>query len=286
MAVESSPTVRRRQLAAELRRLRLAAKLTIEQVAEQLEWSQGKVSKIENARVSVLPRDVRHLLTVYGVGEGDEREALLALAAQSRKRGWWQQYGEAVPQWFQTYVGLEAEATAIALYQAEYVPGLLQTRDYAIAVHSAARMNAHGEEIEQQVAVRMQRQTRLAGDSALQLWAVLNEAVIRRMVGDRATMHEQLVELTEAAAAPNITVQILPFGGGAHPAMDSAFSLLTFDRPAAGDVVYFEYPTGALYVEKPDEVARYRLAFDHLRAVALSPDETRKLLTRSADDLA
>jgi transcriptional regulator with XRE-family HTH domain len=286
MAVESSPTVRRRQLAAELRRLRLAAKLTIEQVADQLEWSQGKVSKIENARVSVLPRDVRHLLTVYGVGEGDEREALQALAAQSRKRGWWQQYGEAVPAWFQTYVGLEAEATAIADYQAEYVPGLLQTRDYAVAVHSAARMNATGEEIEQQVAVRMQRQARLTGDGAPQLWVVLNEAVIRRLVGDRATMHEQLVKLATESSAPNITLQILPFGAGAHPAMDSAFALLTFDRPAAGDVVYFEYPTGALYLEKPDEVARYRLAFDHLRAIALSPEGTRKLLTRTADDLA
>ncbi len=197
MAVESSPTVRRRQLAAELRRLRLAAKLTIEQVADQLEWSQGKVSKIENARVSVLPRDVRHLLTAYGVGEGEEREALLALAAQSRKRGWWQQYGEAVPEWFQTYVGLEAEAAAIARYQAEYVPGLLQTRDYAIAVHSAARMNASGQEIEQQVAVRMERQARLTGDGAPQLWVVLNEAVIRRLVGDRATMHEQLVKLSD-----------------------------------------------------------------------------------------
>jgi transcriptional regulator with XRE-family HTH domain len=286
MAVESSPTVRRRQLAAELRRLRLAAGLKIEQVAEQLEWSQGKVSKIENARVSVLPRDVRHLLRVYGIGVGDERDALVALATQSRQRGWWQQYGDAVPDWFATYVGLEAEATAIALYQAEYVPGLLQTRAYATAVHSAARMNAHDEEIEQQVAVRMQRQARLSGDSPPQLWAVLNEAVIRRLVGDRATMHEQLSKLAEASAAPNITVQVLPFSAGAHPVMDSAVSLLTFDRPAAGDVVYFEYPTGALYVEKPDEVARYRLAFDHLRAVALSPEETRKLLTRSADDLA
>ena len=286
MAVESSPTVRRRQLAAELRRLRLAAKLTIEQVAAHLEWSQGKVSKIENARVSVLPRDVRHLLTAYGVGEGEEREALLALAAQSRKRGWWQQYGEAVPEWFQTYVGLEAEAAAIARYQAEYVPGLLQTRAYAIAVHSAARINASGEEIEQQVAVRMQRQARLTGDGAPQLWVVLNEAVIRRLVGDRATMHEQLGKLIEQSNAPNITLQVLPFTAGAHPAMDSAFSMLTFDRPAAGDVVYFEYPTGALYLEKPDEVARYRLAFDHLRAVALSPDETRRLLARSAEDLA
>jgi hypothetical protein len=234
----------------------------------------------------VLPRDVRHLLRVYGIGDGDERDALVALAAQSRQRGWWQQYGGAVPEWFQTYVGLEAEATAIVRYQAEYVPGLLQTRAYATAVHGAARMNASGEEIEQQVAVRMQRQARLNGDGAPQLWVVLNEAVIRRVVGDRATMHEQLVKLAQAAAAPNVTLQVLPFEAGAHPAMDFAFALLTFDRPAAGDVVYFEYPTGALYLEKPDEVARYRLAFDHLRAVALSPEETRKLLTRCADDLA
>ena len=121
----------------------------------------------------------------------------------------------------------------------------------------------------------MERQARLTGDGAPQLWVVLNEAVIRRLVGDRATMHEQLVKLSDESNAPNITLQVLPVAAGAHPAMDSAFSMLTFDRPAAGDVVYFEYPTGALYLEKPDEVARYRLAFDHLRAVALSPHSGR-----------
>jgi transcriptional regulator with XRE-family HTH domain len=286
MAASSSPTVRRRQLAAELKRLRLAARLTIEQVAERLEWSQGKVSKIENARVSVLPRDVRHLLDVYEVPEGPERELLLTLARQSRERGWWQQYGEAVPEWFATYVGLEAEAAHIARYQAEYVPGLLQTQEYATAVHAAALMNADQAEIASQVAVRMERQARLSEDGAPQLWVVLNEAVIRRLVGDRATMHEQLVKLAGASGNPNITLQVLPFEAGAHPAMDSAFSMLTFDPPTAGAVVYLEHPTGALYLEKQDEVARYRLIFDHLRAMALSPSDSQRLLSRTADDLA
>ena len=280
MAVSSSPTVRRRQLAAELKHLRLAARLTIEQVAERLEWSQGKVSKIENPRVSVLPRDVRHLLNVYEVPDGPEREVLLTLARQSRERGWWQQHGEAVPEWFATYVGREAEAARIAYYQAEYVPGLLQTREYATAVHSAALINAS------QVAVRMERQARLAEDGAPQLWVVLNEAVLRRLVGDRGTMHGQLVRLAGASGEPNITLQVLPFGAGAHPAMDSAFSMLTFDPPTAGAVVYLEHPTGALYLEKPDEVARYRLIFDRLRAMALSPSESQRLLSRTADDLA
>jgi len=183
MAASSSPTVRRRQLATELKRLRLAAKMTIEQVAEHLEWSPGKISKIENARVSVLPRDVRRLLEAYGTGEGPERETLLTLARQSRERGWWQQYGEAVTEWFQTYVGLEAAASAISTYQAEYVPGLLQTEAYATAVHRAALMNADEGEISKQVTVRMARQHRLTEPDAPQLWVVLNEAVIRRLVG-------------------------------------------------------------------------------------------------------
>jgi transcriptional regulator with XRE-family HTH domain len=286
MAAPSSPTVRRRQLAAELKRLRPAAKMTIEQVAEHLEWSPGKISKIENARVSVLPRDVRHLLEAYGIGEGPEREALLTLARQSRERGWWQQYGEAVPEYFQTYVGLEAAASAISTYRAEYVPGLLQTEAYATAVHRAALMNADEGEIGNQVAVRMARQHRLTEPDAPQLWVVLNEAVIRRVVGERGVMRAQLVKLSELSGAPNVVIQILPFSAGAHPAMDSAFSVVTFDPPTPGDVVYFEYPSGALYLEVPDDVARYRLMFDHLRAMALAPEESRRLLARSAEDLA
>jgi len=286
MAPSSSPTVRRRRLAAELHRLRQASKLTIEQVAEQLEWSPGKVSKIENARVSVLPRDARKLLDTYGITEGQERELLLTLARESRERGWWQQYGEAVPEWFATYVGLEAEAAVISVYQAEIVPGLLQTQRYAVALHRAELMNATEEEIEQHVAVRMERQARLKQPDAPHLWVVLNEAALRRVVRERAVMHEQLLKLTEAANAPNITLQVLPFSAGAHASMDSAFWIVSFDPPTDGDIVYFEHPTCSLYLEKPDEVARYRLVYEHLRAASLSLDESRRLLARSAADLA
>ena len=286
MAPSSSPTVRRRRLAAELHRLRQASKLTIEQVAESLEWSPGKVSKIENARVSVLPRDARKLLDTYGITEGQERELLLTLARESRERGWWQQYGEAIPEWFATYVGLEAEAAVISVYQAEIVPGLLQTQRYAAALHRAELMNATEEEIERHVAVRMERQARLKQPDAPHLWVVLNEAVLRRIVGERAIMHEQLLKLTEAANAPNITLQVLPFSAGAHASMDSAFWIVSFDPPTDGDIVYFEHPTCSLYLEKPDEVARYRLVYEHLRAASLSLDESRRLLARSAADLA
>jgi transcriptional regulator with XRE-family HTH domain len=269
-----------------MRRLRQASKLTIEQVAESLEWSPGKVSKIENARVSVLPRDARRLLNVYGITEGPERDLLVTLARESRERGWWQQYGEAVPEWFATYVGLEAEAAAIATYRAETVPGLLQTQRYAAALHRAELMNATEEEIDQHVAVRMQRRVRLTEPDAPQLWVVLNEAVIRRVIGERSIMREQLFKLAEAATAPNITLQVLPFSAGAHASMDSAFSIVSFDPPTDGEVVYFEHPTCSLYVEKPDEVARYRLVYEHLRAASLSLDESRRLLARTAEDLA
>jgi transcriptional regulator with XRE-family HTH domain len=286
MAPSSSPTVRRRRLAAELHRLRQVSKLTIEQVAEALEWSPGKVSKIENARVSVLPRDARKLLETYGVPAGDERELLLSLARESRQRGWWQNYGEAIPEWFATYVGLEAEAVTISSYRAETVPGLLQTERYAAALHRAAMVNATEEEIGRHVAVRMERQARLTQPDAPNFWVVLNEAVIRRIVGERAVMHEQLGKLIEAASAPNVTLQVLPFSSGAHASMDSAFSILGFDPPTDGEVVYFEHPTCSLYLEKPDDVARYRLVYEHLRAASLSLDESRRLLARSAEDLA
>jgi transcriptional regulator with XRE-family HTH domain len=286
MAPSSSPTVRRRRLATELHRLRQASKLTIEQVAEALEWSTGKVSKIENARVSVLPRDARRLLDTYGVTEGEERELLLQLARESRERGWWQQYGEAIPDWFATYVGLEAEASTISAYQAEIVPGLLQTERYAAALHRAELIKATEEEIERHVRVRMERQARLKQPDAPQLWVVLNEAVLRRMIGGRPVMHEQLVKLAEAANTPNITLQVLPFSAGAHASMDSAFSVVSFEPPTDGEIVYFEHPTCSLYLEKPEEVARYRLVYEHLRAASLSLDESRRLIVRSAEELA
>jgi len=283
----SSPTVKRRRLAAELRRYREQAALTIDDVAERLEWSTAKISRIENARVSVLPRDVKFLLGVYGLSEGDQAwDVLLTLARESRQKGWWHQYGDAIPDWFEVYVGLEAEAANVSSYHAEFIPGLIQTKDYARAVHKAALITATDDEIEQLVSVRMARQELLASTDALQVWLVLNEAVLRRLVGGRAVMHEQLKRLVEVTNLPNMTLQVVPFSVGAHAAMDGSFRLLGFPDPTDPLVVYIEYQTGALYLEKPQEVSRYTLMFDHLRAASLPVDASRTLIARVADELA
>jgi transcriptional regulator with XRE-family HTH domain len=286
MPARSSPTVKRRRLAAELRRYREAASLTIEEVAERLEWSTAKISRIENARVGVLPRDVKFLLTIYGLSDQDEAwDVLLNLARESRQRGWWQQYGEAVPDWFEVYVGLEAEAATIFGYDAEFVPGILQTEDYAWAVHQAQLVSATNGEIDRLVKVRMARQEILRSSDAPQLWLILNEAVIRRVVGNGSVMRDQLERLIEASRMPNLTLQVIPFNAGAHAAMDGSFSLLGFPEPNDPQIVYIEYHTGSLYLERPAEVGRYSLMFDHLRASALPVDTSRSLMARVAEEL-
>ncbi len=286
MPARSSPTVKRRRLAAELRRLREAANLTIDDVAERLEWSTAKISRIENARVSVMPRDVKFLLRTYGFAEDDIGfEVLLSLARESRQKGWWQQYGEAIPDWFQVFVGLEAEAASIWGYDSEFVPGILQTEEYARAVHQAQLINATDHDIDRLVRVRMERQELLKSDDAPELWLVLNESVVRRVVGGPAVMRDQLHRLIEASRMPNVTLQIVPFSAGAHPAMDGSFNLLGFPEPTDPQIVYIEYHTGALYMERPSEVDRYRLAFDHLRAAAASVDASRVDMERVAEEL-
>ncbi len=288
MPARTNPTVKRRRLAAELRRYREKAGLTIEEVADRLEWSTAKISRIENVRVGVLPRDVKFLLRVYGLTDRDPTwDVLLTLARESRQKGWWHQYGEAVPDWFEVYVGLEADAATMSAYHVEFVPGLLQTEDYARAVHRASLINATDEEIEQQVKVRMARQELLTAPDAPQAWLVLNEAVIRRVIGGHAVMHAQLTRLAEASASlPNTTVQVVAFDAGAHASMDGSFNILSFPDPSDPVVVYLEYHTGALYLEKPQETARYRLIFDHLRAAALSVDASRALIESVAGELA
>jgi transcriptional regulator with XRE-family HTH domain len=287
MPSHSSPTVKRRRLAAELRRRRDEAGMTIEEVADQLEWSAAKISRIENSRVSVLPRDVKFLLRTYGAEEGTEEwEALLVLSRESRQKGWWNAHGDAIPEWFATYVGLEADATTMRTYESEVVPGLLQTEDYARAVHEATMLTATEEEIEKQVAVRMARQDRLTAANTPQIWVVINEAVIRRIVGGAEVMCAQLVALAEASGRPNLTLQVLPFSVGAHAGMDGAFMILGFPEPTDPDVVYVHYYAGTLYLEKPQESERYTLMFDHLRAAALPVSQSRDLIVRVADELA
>ena len=273
-------TVGSRRLVIELKRFREAAGLTGEQVAEQMGWSVAKVYRIEGDKVRVLPRDAQRLLKLYGIG-GEQAEAVMELARAARAKDWWHQYSGAIPEWFQFYVGLEAAASAMQEYCAELVTGLLQTEAYARAVMAAAARSDTGE-MDRQVAVRLERQKRITAPDAPSLWVVLDEAVLRRQVGGPAVMAAQLAHIDQMAAQPNVTVQVLPFTAGAHPAMLGSFTLMQFPDPADKDVVYLEAETGALYLEKPQDVRRYSLMIDYLRAQALGPAESRALIAQLA----
>ena len=273
-------TVGSRRLVIELKSFREQAGLTGEQVAEQMGWSVAKVYRIEGDKVRVLPRDAQRLLTLYGIG-GEQAEAVMELARAARAKDWWHQYSGAIPEWFQFYVGLEAAASAMQEYCAELVTGLLQTEAYARAVMAAAA-RSDAEEMDRQVAVRLERQKRLTAPDAPSLWVVLDEAVLRRQVGGPAVMAGQLAHIDQMAGQANVTVQVLPFTAGAHPAMLGSFTLMQFPDPADKDVVYLEAETGALYLEKPQDVRRYSLMIDYLRAQALGPAESRALIAQLA----
>jgi hypothetical protein len=280
-----SPTVRRRRLRAELRRLRTERGLTIDTVQE---LSKGDIktpnlSRWETGERNVRPTDVRLLLDIYEI-DGEEREALLTLARQAKERGWWQSYGTAVPGWFQFYVGLESEASTISEYSGELVPGLLQTADYYRAFLGTAPggdPRITGKEVD----VRLARQERLASDDPPELWTVLNEAVIRRNVGGSAVMRTQLEHLAELAALPRVTIQVLPFCAGVHPAMDGSFSILGFPVPSDPAVVYMENQAGSVYLEEAADIDRFSRIFSHLIAKALSPEDSQRLLRTVAADI-
>ena len=286
MPVRPSPTVRRRRLRYELRRLRDEHGLTIEQVQDRSggDIKAPSISRWENGERSVRPTDLRLLLDIYGV-DGERREALLTLARQAKERGWWQSYGSAIPHWFQVYVGLEAEASSVRVYESELVHGLLQTADYYRAFLHAAPAAALDAEADRKIEVRLARQERLTGEDPPDYWAVLNEAVIRRVTGGPAVMREQLRHIADMAALPHVNVQVLPFTAGVHPAMDGSFEILGFPEPGDPDVVYLENQAGSLYLEEQPEIDRYARMFSHLMAKALDPDESRRMITQIAADL-
>jgi transcriptional regulator with XRE-family HTH domain len=286
MPVRPSPTVRRRRLRYELRRLREDRGLTIEQVQDRSggDLKAPTISRWETGDRSVRPTDLRLLLDIYDI-HGDQREALLTLARQAKERGWWQSYISAIPEGFQTYVGLEAEAARIHVYAAELVHGLLQTPDYYRAFLRTAPAAANDEQAERKVAVRLTRQERLTSDEPPEYWAVLNEAVIRRVVGGPRVMREQLRHIAEVANLPHVNVQVLPFSAGAHPAMEGTFNILGFPEQTDPDVVYLENQAGSLYLEEEAEIGRYTQMFNHLMAKALDPDESRRMVARVAEDL-
>lgn len=283
MASTQTPTVRRRRLALELRRLREAAKLTCEEVAEQLECSASKISRVETGRVSVSPRDVRDMLEIYGVPP-DQRDSLVQLARESRQKGWWHAYGDSVSPHFATYLGLEGAAFEIRIYEVNLIPGLLQTEEYARAVITAGMVNSPRDEIERRVALRMERQ-RLAISSPPKVWAVMDEAAVRRQVGGPEVMRAQLEYLREIGALRHVSLQIIPFSAGAHPAMGRPFVILAFGEAADPDVVYLEDLTSALWVENMAEVDRYNIFFNHLQATALSFDDSAALMAAALKEM-
>lgn len=285
MAVGTSPTVRLRRLTAELRRLRKEAGLTGEDVARRLECDPSWVSRIESGRRTIRTRDLRQLLDVYGV-HGDRREMLLDLARQARERGWWHPFGDIIPEWFQAYVGLETEAAELRWYEAELVPGLLQTADYYRAFMSTAPQADLPDEIDRKVELRLVRQQRLTAEQdPLRVWAILNEAVLRRQVGGPESMRAQLDHLVRLSEWQNITIQVLPFSAGPHPAMDGSFVIIEFPEPADPDVVYLESHTGSLYLEAATVIDRYNLVFNHLRAKALDTEQSRVMIVQAAKEL-
>jgi transcriptional regulator with XRE-family HTH domain len=278
MVGDHSPTVRRRRLALELRRLREAARLTCEEVADHLECSASKISRVETGRVSVSPRDVRDMLDLYGVPAA-QRESLVQLARDSRQKGWWHAFSDTMQPQFATYVGLESAASEIRIYEVSLIPELLQTEDYARVVIRSGMMSSPSDDVERQVALRMARQPAITRDDPPKVWAVLDEAALRRQVGGPGLMRLQLEHLLAQAALPNVVVQVIPFGGGAHPAMGRPFIILVFPERVDTDVVYLEDLTSALYLEDVAEVDRYNVFFNHLRATALSFEDSSALIT-------
>ena len=279
----SSPTVRRRRLAAELRKLRKESGKTREQVAEFVGCSPVTVTRIESAQSAPRLADTARMLEFYGV-TGARREVLMTLCSEARRRGWWHQYSGAIPAWFEVYVGIEGEVSEIRSYQPEAIDGRLQTEGYIRALMLADVDVPSGEELERRIAVRMTRQEQLKGDDAPKMWVVLNEAALRREVGGRNTMRDQLTHLIEVSRSNKVVVQVLTYGAGAHPAMDGAFEILRFPDAADPDVVYLQYRRGSIYLEDSADVAAYAELFDHLRARALGPDESRALIAQLAGE--
>jgi transcriptional regulator with XRE-family HTH domain len=285
MAAGHSPTVRRRQLIAELKRLRESADLTQEDVARRLDWHHTKVFRIETGRTGPHPNDVRAMLDAYGVTDRAQREALVQLAKDARQRGWWYSYRDVLPHQYEFFIGLEQEAASIRTFELAVIPGLIQTEDYARALVRGGPLELDHDEAERRVEVRMARQRVLAKQDRPQLWAIVDESAIRRIIGGPAVMRAQLESLIAASDQARTTVQIVPFTVGAHPGTVGSFIILGFAQPAEIDVVYMETIGGNLSVDKAEEVEHYATAFDHLRAVALSPGDTRAMLLAASQAL-
>ncbi|MFI9787173.1 helix-turn-helix domain-containing protein [Kitasatospora sp. NPDC051984] len=270
--------VRRILLGSQLRRLREGCAISREDAGYAIRASESKISRMELGRVSFKERDVADLLSLYGLGGGAERETLLALVREANKSGWWHSYNDVLPNWFQTYMGLEEAAALIRTYEVQFIPGLLQCDEYARAIFAQNRPVLADDEIERRVALRARRQKLLTEGRGPKLWAVIDEAALRRPVGGPEVMRAQLEHLVELAELPSVVLQVMPFRFGAHAGESGAFSVLRFPEQDLPDVVYLEQLTSALYLDKRDDVDEYVQVMERLCVDSLTPQQTLELL--------
>jgi transcriptional regulator with XRE-family HTH domain len=284
-AQNDGPTVRRLQLGARLRSLRLAKGVTRDKAGYEIRASESKISRMELGRVSFKERDVVDLLKLYGVEDPGERERLLTLTREANSPGWWHSYGDVLSTWFQNYLDLEQAAELIRTYEIQFVPGLLQTDAYARAVITLGHGTATREEIDRRADLRMARQQMLQRGESPRLWAVLDEAVLRRPIGGKRVLREQIESLLTMCSQPSVRLQVIPFESGGHAAAGGAFAILRFPYLDMPDVVYLEHLTSGLYLDKREDVDQYAAAMGRLTIEAESPSRTPELLHKALRDL-
>lgn len=266
-------------LGAQLRRLRESAGVTRDDAGYHIRASGSKISRLELGRVSFKERDVTDLLGFYGVVDVAEREKLLQLTREANATPWYQKFQDVVPDWFHVFVGLEEAAQLIRLYEVQFVPGLLQTEEYARAIIMQGSPGIEPDEIERRVALRLGRQQLLKRENAPRYWVIMDEAALRRPMGGRDVHVAQIERLIDLVGEPNITLQVMPFKYGGHAADGGAFTIMRFPETDLPDVVYMEYLTGAHYIDKPEEVERYAAVMERLSVASTSPDRTREILS-------
>jgi transcriptional regulator with XRE-family HTH domain len=272
-----TPTIRRWQLGQQMRQLREAAGITVRAAAKEIESSNATMSKIESGKQAARPLYVKLLATMYGV-EPAVRQSLIELAGEANQSEWFASLAKHIPDWFKLYLGYEGAASERRVYSVELIDGLLQTPEYARAIARANRPDASDEDLDSSISVRQGRQGRLTSDDPLTLHAIINEAALRRVIGSPKIMRDQLEHVVKLSKLPNVTVQILPFSAGAHPAMTAPFVLLGFDDHPGMNTVYLENGRGALYLEGKADLTRYGWIFGELCKLALNPVKSRTLL--------
>lgn len=275
-AGDRNPVVLRILLGAQLRRLREAKQVSLEEAGYVIRGSYSKISRLETGRVSFKDRDIVDLLTYYGVTDEAERERLRELASRANFPGWWHDYSDVLPDWFEEYVGLEEAASQIRAYEVQLVPGLLQTEDYARAVTLLQYSNP--KEVDRRVKLRMARQAMLSRPQPPSLWVVIDEAALRRPIGGSSVMRAQLQQVIEMSQRPHVTIQIMPFKAGGHAGAGGSFTVLRFAQDELSDIVYLEQLSSALYLDKPSAVDTYLVVMDRLRAEAYTPANSLKTL--------